>query len=150
MRDSAIAIEGRGPGLSYSFALLEPTFSGFDKIFRTLDTQEVAVRQLFANGATTFDALSRRRGELRSLIASSNKVLQTTAQPRSGPDRDLPGLPDVPRRVAADARAPAVVLARRRPAGPQLIPVASELSPTLVDIGRLAPECRASSTASAR
>ena len=80
LRDSAIAIHGRGPTLSNSFALLEPTFSGFDKIFRTLGTQETAVRQLFANGATTFDALSRRRGELRSLISSSNAVVQTTAR----------------------------------------------------------------------
>ena len=142
LRDSAIAIHGRGPTLSNSFALLEPTFSGFDKIFRTLGTQETAVRQLFANGATTFDALSRRRGELRSLISSSNAVVQTTARR----DQDL---------IAAFRAFPTflnesrLTLARLRsfslnadPLVEQLVPVARQLSPTLVDLGRLAPELR--------
>ena len=140
LRDSATAIEGRAPSLSSSFALLAPTFSGFDKIFRTLNTQEVAVRQLFANGATTFDALSSRRGQLRSLIESSNTVLQTTASR----DQDLIAIFKAFPTFLDESR---LTLARLRsfsldadPLVTQLIPVARELSPTLVDIGRLAPE----------
>jgi phospholipid/cholesterol/gamma-HCH transport system substrate-binding protein len=142
LRDSAIAIDGRGQSLSNAFGELAPTFSGFDKVFRTLNTQETAVRQLFANGAITFDALSRRRGELRSLIESSNTVIQTTARR----DQDLI---DIFRAFPTFLRESRLTLARLRsfalnadPLVVQLIPAARELSPTLIDIGRLAPQLR--------
>ena len=128
LRDSAIAIDGRGPSLSNAFGELAPTFAGFDKVFRTLNTQETAVRQLFANGAITFDALSRRRGELRSLIESSNTVIQTTARR----DQDLI---DIFRAFPTFLRESRLTLARLRsfalnadPLVVQLIPAARELS----------------------
>ena len=52
MRNSAIAIEGHGQNLSAAFAQFGPTLTEFDKLFRVLDTQRLAVRALFRNGAT--------------------------------------------------------------------------------------------------
>ena len=117
LRDSAIAIDGRGQSLSQRVrrARRRPSRASTRSSARS-NTQETAVRQLFANGAITFDALSRRRGELRSLIESSNTVLADDGPPRPGSDRDLPGLPDLPQRVAAHARPAAVVRAQRRSA----------------------------------
>ena len=80
MQEAAVAINGQGQSLSYALGELEPTFTEFDKLFRVLDTQRVAVGQLFRNGATTFQALRGREGELASLIQSSNAVFQTTAR----------------------------------------------------------------------
>src|SRR6201999_374527 len=79
MQEAAVAINGQGQSLSYAIGEFEPTFEEFEKLFRILDTQKVAVSQLFRNGATTFRALRGREGELASLIQSSNRVFQTTA-----------------------------------------------------------------------
>ena len=86
------------------FGELEPTFTEFDNLFRILDSQRLAVRQLFRNGATTFDALRGREGELADLIQNSNAVFQTTAAARPRHRSALPRLPDLPGRVAADPR----------------------------------------------
>ena len=64
MQEAAVAIDGRGQSLSYAFGELDPTFTEFDKLFRVLDTQRLAVGQLFRNGATAFSALRGREGEL--------------------------------------------------------------------------------------
>src|SRR5690606_34525362 len=57
MRDSSIAIDGRGQALGDAFATFPDTFRGFEEVFLTLDRQEAAVDQIFANGATMFEAL---------------------------------------------------------------------------------------------
>src|SRR6266516_1629495 len=88
MQNAAIAIEGQGAGLSYGLGQLEPTLTEFDRLFRVLDTQRLAVHQLFRNGAVTFRALRGREGELANLIQSSNAVFQTTA----ARDRDIEAL----------------------------------------------------------
>ncbi|MDQ2631873.1 MAG: MCE family protein, partial [Actinomycetota bacterium] len=80
MQEAAVAINGQGQNLSYALGALEPTFTEFDKLFRVLDSQRLAVGQLFRNGATTFSALRGRQGELGDLIQSSNAVFQTTAR----------------------------------------------------------------------
>ena len=54
MQEAAVAIDGQGQNLSYAIGDFEPTFHEFDKLFRVLDSQRLAVGQLFRNGATTF------------------------------------------------------------------------------------------------
>ena len=60
-RNAAVAIEGRGQDLSNAFAELDPTFTEFDQLFRVLDTQQLAVKQLFSNGAVALQRLARPR-----------------------------------------------------------------------------------------
>src|SRR3954452_8516712 len=50
MQNAALAINGQGQQLSTAFGELDTTFSEFDELFRTLDTQQAAVKQLFSNG----------------------------------------------------------------------------------------------------
>ena len=107
MQEAAVAIEGQGQSLSYAFGELEPTFTEFDRLFRVLDSQRLAVGQLFRNGATTFRALRGREGELADLIQSSNAVFQHHRRARPRHRSALPRLPDLPGRVAADPRPPA-------------------------------------------
>lgn len=140
MIDSSQAVAGRGESLSSSIGQLEEFFSGFDQVFRVLDSQEQAVQRLFANGATTFRALSRRQGELRGLIRSSNQLVQTTASR----DQDIIDLFQAWPTFLEESR---LTVARLRtfseqadPLFVQLTPAAKELSPTLIQIGKLAPD----------
>ena len=140
MIDSSEAIAGRGQSLSNSIGHLDRFFSGFDEVFRVLDSQEGAVEAFFAEGATTFDALSRRQSALRRLIQSSNQLVQTTA----ARDQDIIDLFQAWPTFLDESK---LTVARLRtfsnaadPVVQQLTPAARELSPTLIDLGKLAPD----------
>jgi phospholipid/cholesterol/gamma-HCH transport system substrate-binding protein len=142
MQEASVAIGGQGQGLSYAIGEFEPTFTDFDKLFRVLDTQRLAVGQLFRNGATTFRALRGREGQLADLIQSSNAVFQTTARR----DRDIealfrafPTFEDESRLTLDRLKAFAV---NADPLMRQLVPAAEQLSPTLVAFAKLAPEAK--------
>lgn len=143
MQEAAVAINGQGQNLSYALGGLEPTFSEFDKLFRVLDSQRLAVGQLFSNGATTFRALRGREGELASLVQSSNAVFQTTARR----NRDIEALFRAFPTFLDESR---LTFHRLKdfslnadPLMKQLVPAAEELSPTLIAISKLAPEAKA-------
>lgn len=143
MQEAAVAIGGQGQNLSYALGGLEPAFTEFDKLFRILSTQEVAVSQLFRNGATTFAALRGREGELANLIKSSDAVFQTTARR----DRDIEALFRAFPTFLDESR---LTLARLKgfslnadPLMRQLVPAAEQLSPTLISLSKLAPESKA-------
>lgn len=142
MQYGATAISGEGQSLSMGFAELEPTFSELDKLFRVLDSQRLAIGQLFRNGATTFQALRGPQGELASLIQNSNEVF-TTAAAR---DRDIealfrafPTFLDESRLTFDRLKTFAV---NSDPAVRQLVPAAEELSPTLIALSKFAPEAK--------
>jgi ABC-type transporter Mla subunit MlaD len=142
MQEAAVAIGGQGGSLSYAIGEFEPTFSDLDRLFRVLDTQRLAVAQLFRNGATTFRSLRGREGELADLIQSSNAVFQTTAQR----DRDIealfrafPTFQDESRLTLDRLKAFAL---NTDPLMRQLVPAAEQLSPTLIAFSRFAPEAK--------
>ncbi len=142
MQEAAVAIGGQGQGLSYALGELEPTFTDLDKLFRVLDTQRVAVGQLFRNGATTFRALRGREGQLASLIQSSNAVFQTTAQRNRDIEalfRAFPTFQDESRLTLNRLKAFAI---NTDPLMRQLVPAAEQLSPTLIAFSKLAPEAK--------
>ncbi len=143
MQEAAVAINGQGQNLSYAIGELEPTFSEFEKLFRVLNSQKLAVSQLFKNGTTTFEALRGREGELANLIRSSNEVFKTTAardQDIEALFRAFPTFLDESRTTTARLKNFAV---DADPLMKQLVPAAEQLSPTLVSFSRLAPEAKA-------
>jgi virulence factor Mce-like protein len=142
MQNSAQAIRGRGQDFSAGLAELAPTFTEFDKLFRTLDTQQMAVRQLFRNGAVALESLRGREGDLGRLISASNEVFQTTA----ARERDIEALFRVFPTFEDESRA---TLERLKtfalntdPLMRQLVPAAEELSPTLIAFAKLAPQAK--------
>jgi phospholipid/cholesterol/gamma-HCH transport system substrate-binding protein len=142
MQEASVAINGQGQSLSYAIGEFEPTFTDLDKLFRILDTQRVAVGQLFRNGATTFRALRGREGELASLIQSSNAVFQTTASRDHDIEalfRAFPTFQDESRLTLNRLKTFAV---NTDPLMRQLVPAAEQLSPTLIAFGKLAPEAK--------
>jgi ABC-type transporter Mla subunit MlaD len=143
MQEAAVAVNGQGQNLSYALGGLEPTFTEFDKLFRVLDSQRLAVGQLFRNGATTFQALRGRQGELGDLIQSSNAVFQTTARRNRDIEalfRAFPTFLDESRLTVDRLEGFSV---KATPLMRQLVPAAEELSPTLITISKLAPEAKA-------
>ncbi|HXV05755.1 MAG TPA: MlaD family protein [Solirubrobacterales bacterium] len=142
MQNAAIAIQGRGGDLSAAFAELEPTFSEFDRLFRVLDTQRLAVRQLFSNGAVALSALRGRQGELAGLIRESNTVFRTTAVRNRDIEalfRVFPTFEDESRLTLARLKGFAL---KTDPLMRQLVPAAEQLSPTLIAFSRLAPQAK--------
>ena len=132
MQEASVAIEGHGQALSNALGEFEPTFTEFDKLFRVLDTQRVAVGQLFRNGAISLEALRGREGQLASLIRNSNTVFPpppggtATSKRSSAPSR-----PSSTSRGLTLDRLKSFAL-NADPAVRQLIPAAEQLSPTLI------------------
>src|SRR6476646_6027751 len=141
-QEAAVAIEGNGVNLSYAFGEFEPTFVQFDRLFRVLDSQRLAVKQIFRNGATSLEALRGRQGELASLIRNSNAVFSTAA----ARDREIeelfrafPTFQDESRLTLDRLKEFSV---NADPVMRQLVPVAEELSPTLIAFAKFAPEAK--------
>jgi phospholipid/cholesterol/gamma-HCH transport system substrate-binding protein len=142
MQEAAVAIEGQGQNLSYAIGNFEPTFKEFEGLFRVLNSQKLAVSKLFSNGAKTFEALRGREGELANLIRSSNELFKTTA----GRDKEIeaifrafPTFEDESRLTVDRLQGFAT---NADPLSKQLVPVAEQLSPTLIKFGELAPEAK--------
>jgi virulence factor Mce-like protein len=79
MADAAGALHGRGADLNAALGNLPPFAERADDLLRVLDSQRLAVKQLVDDGGQTFDALSERPGQLRSLIQNTERVFSTTA-----------------------------------------------------------------------
>lgn len=142
MQEGAVAIAGRGQSLSNAFGEFEPFFSDLDDLFRVLDTQRVAVEQLFRNGAVTFRALRGREGELAELIRNSDAVWSTTAARNRDIEalfRAFPTFEDEQRLTFNRLKEFAL---NADPLFRQLVPAAEQLSPTLIAFSNLAPQAK--------
>ncbi len=142
MQQAAVAIEGQGQNLSYAIGNFEPTFKEFEGLFRVLNSQKLAVSKLYSNGTRTFEALRGREGELANLIRSSNELFSTTAKRDKDIEalfRAFPTFQDESRLTVARLQGFAI---NADPLSRQLVPVAEQLSPTLIKFGELAPEAK--------
>ncbi|MGE5408585.1 MAG: MlaD family protein, partial [Syntrophothermus sp.] len=142
MQEGAVAINGQGQALSYAIGELEPTFAELDKLFRVLDSQRLAVTQLVRNGATTFRALRGREGQLADLIRSGNAVFQTTAQRNRDIEALFRAFPTFLEESKLTLNRLKGFSVNADPLMRQLVPAAEQLSPTLIALGRLAPEAK--------
>jgi phospholipid/cholesterol/gamma-HCH transport system substrate-binding protein len=141
-QEAAAGIAGQGASLSYGFSQLEPAFVQFDRLFRVLDSQRLAVKQVFHNGATALSALRGRQGELANLIRNSNAVFSTTAardEDIEAAFRAFPTFEDESRFTLERLKTFAV---DANPVMQQLVPVAEQLSPTLVSLSKFAPQAK--------
>jgi len=142
MQEGAVAIEGRGQSFSNALAEFDPFFSEFDQLFRLLDTQRLAVEQLFSNGTTTFRALRGREGQLAELIRNSDAVWRTTAARNRDIEalfRAFPTFEDEQRLTFDRLKEFAL---NTDPLFRQLVPAAEQLSPTLIAFSRFAPQAK--------
>jgi phospholipid/cholesterol/gamma-HCH transport system substrate-binding protein len=141
-QEASVALRGRGADLSAAIGNLGPFASDLDRLLRILDSQRVATREFVRDTGEVFTALSERRGQLAGLIQNSERVFSTTAERNESLQDTFVALPtfldeqrltlDRLERFATDTD----------PLITQLRPAARELSPTLTDLGKLAPELR--------
>jgi len=142
MQESSAGIAGQGAALSTALGGLDPTLTELDRLFRVLDTQRLAVQQIFRNGTTTLRALRGREGRLASLIRNSNAVFGTTAARSRDIEalfRAFPTFEDEQRLTFDRLKAFAL---SADPLFRQLVPVAKQLSPTLISLSRFAPQAK--------
>jgi phospholipid/cholesterol/gamma-HCH transport system substrate-binding protein len=140
MEEAAVALRGRGADLNAALGNLAPFSAEGSRLVGVLDSQRQATGVFIRNAGEVFEALSERQGQLQSLVRSADAVFATTA----ARDRELkeafialPTFLDESRLTLARLERFAV---DTDPLFRQLLPAARELSPTLVDLGRLAPE----------
>ncbi|HWK25723.1 MAG TPA: MlaD family protein [Solirubrobacter sp.] len=142
MQTQAVAIGNHGRDLNDALGNLGPFASDTADLLAVLRRQEGAVSRLVANTGVVFEALSERDDQLRSLITNANSVFSTTAARSDDLQAAFRALPTFEKesretfsRVTkfADATDPLVT---------QLRPAARELSPTLADLGDIAPDLR--------
>ena len=142
MKNSGIAIEGRGLDLNNSFGNLGPFTEDASDVLATLREQEQALRTIVASTGQVFEALTARDQELAGAIVGSNRTFRALASR----DEELADTFQVLPTFENESRLTLERLERfARNAGPlfrDLRPVARDLSPTLRDLRRLSPNAR--------
>ncbi|HZA58495.1 MAG TPA: MlaD family protein [Solirubrobacterales bacterium] len=141
-QDVSIALRHRGADLSAAIGNLGPFAADLDRVLRVLDSQRLATRRFVRDTGETFEALSERRGQLRGLITNSEAVFSTTAARNESLREAFVVLPTFleEQRLTLDRLERFAI--DTDPLVQQLRPAARELSPTLMDLGKLAPELR--------
>ena len=140
MVDAAGSLRGRGVDLNAALGNLTPFAESADDLLRVLDSQRLAVGQLIDDGGQTFDAISERPGELRSLIQNSEDVFSTTAA-RDGEIREIfQALPTFLSESELTLNRLERFAVDTDPLVTQLRPSARELSGTFLQLKKLSPE----------
>jgi phospholipid/cholesterol/gamma-HCH transport system substrate-binding protein len=142
MQSAAVATTGRGQDISNALASLEPFADEADTTLRLLDSQKKAVGQLVRDGGETFSALSERQGQLSGLIRNSNQVFQTTAARNDSLEEIFRVFPTFQRESRATLARLDTFARASDPVVRQLRPAVQELSPTLISLGKLAPDLK--------
>jgi phospholipid/cholesterol/gamma-HCH transport system substrate-binding protein len=142
MEQAAVATAGRGADLSAAIANLEPFASDANRVLRVLDTQENAVKELVRNTGVVFGALSERRGQLRGLIENAGTVFATTARRNQDLRETFVALPTFLDESRLTLNRLDSFAANTNPLITQLHPAARELSKTLRQVARVAPDFR--------
>jgi phospholipid/cholesterol/gamma-HCH transport system substrate-binding protein len=142
----ALGVKDQGSDLNSALGNLRPATQAGADVFQTLASQGLAVQRLVRDSGATFQALSERRGDLRTLMAAGNRVLSATASRDSELSQTVHLLPH----ALAQLR-PTLELARQlgtnaAPLLRELGPASRQLTPTVTDIHALAPDLRATLT----
>jgi phospholipid/cholesterol/gamma-HCH transport system substrate-binding protein len=142
MKNSGVAVEGRGLDLNDAFGNIGPFSADASDVLGTLREQEQALRSLVRNTGTVFEALTAREQALGGAIVGTNRTFRALASR----DEALAETFSIFPTFNTEAR---LTLDRlegfARNAGPlfrDLRPVARDLSPTLRDLRRLSPHAR--------
>jgi phospholipid/cholesterol/gamma-HCH transport system substrate-binding protein len=142
IQTQAQSLNGRGADLNAALGNLAPFAQDTEKVLRILNTQKTAVSQLVRNTGEVFDALSARDGQLSSLITNSNRVFATTAQRNQELQAAFKALPTFEKESSTTLKRLSQFSANANPVVTDLRPAARELSPTLVELSRTAPDLK--------
>jgi phospholipid/cholesterol/gamma-HCH transport system substrate-binding protein len=136
------AVGRNAKAINDSLALLTPFADETDDVLDVLGAQSADTRRLVLNTGAVFEALTERQGQLRDLIVQSNRFWRVTARRDSQLADTFRVLPTFLRESRATTERVTRFAKETDPLIDQLRPAARELSPTLVDLGALAPDLR--------
>ena len=140
MQTQAMALDGRGPDINAALGNLGPFAEEASDLVSLLRRQQPAVQALVSDTGEVFDALSERRGQLRTMITSLDQVFQATSARNAELQQIFQILPTFQREARATLEDLDAFARNTDPLVTQLRPAARELSPTLQDLEALAPD----------
>ncbi|WCB95922.1 hypothetical protein DSM104299_04674 [Baekduia alba] len=143
IQTQAVSITGRGQDLNDALGNLAPFATDTTKVLEILNSQKAGVRQLVRNTGEVFDALSERDGQLAGVITSSNQVFATTAARDADLQAAFKALPTFEKESATTLKRLTKFSANANPVVTDLKPAAKEMSPTFVQLAKLAPDLKA-------
>lgn len=134
------AIRSRGPELSAALGNLPGFVEEGTDLFSVLDAEKRSLGALVKNTGVVFSALTRREGQLRALVENSDTVLSAISREADA----FADLWNVFPTFLGESRATFVRLQKfaqdTRPVIQEMTPALRDLRPTLVNLGRLAPD----------
>src|SRR3954468_12021840 len=136
------AVGARGADINAALGNLAPFAEDANTLLEILNEQSRDTRTLVRDTGVVFDSLSERDGQLADLISNSNRVFRTTASRDRALAETFTILPTFidEGRVTTDRLT--AFAKNTNPLITQLRPAARELSPTLIDLRRLAPDLK--------
>jgi virulence factor Mce-like protein len=136
------AVKGNAQAINDALGLLTPFAEETDDVLRVLRGQSDATRRLVRDTGAVFEALSERDDQLRELIVNSNRVWETVASRDAALADTFRVFPTFLRESRETTTRVTAFAEDTNPLIDQLRPAARQLSPTLVDLDRLAPDLR--------
>jgi phospholipid/cholesterol/gamma-HCH transport system substrate-binding protein len=133
---------GNAEPLNDALGLLTPFAEETDDVLEVLRQQSGATRRFIRDTGVVFDSLSARSGQLRELIRNSNRVWEAVAARDEQLADTFRVLPTFLREGRATTRRLTSFAETSNPLITQLRPAAREISPTLIDLDRLAPDLK--------
>jgi phospholipid/cholesterol/gamma-HCH transport system substrate-binding protein len=142
MKNSAIAVNGRGLDLSDSFGNLGPFITDASEITETLRRQDEALSSVVSNTGAVFEALTARDQELASMIVGSNRTFGALASRDEELAETFQILPVFQRESRLTLDRLESFSRNAEPLADELIPVARDATPTLRNVRRFSPHLK--------
>ena len=136
------AVQGQGQEINNALALLTPFAEETDDVLKVLRVQGGATRRLVRDTGVVFEALTERKGQFRELISNSNQVWEALASRDAELADTFRVFPTFLRESRTTTERTTTFALEADPLVDQLRPAARELSPTLIELDRLAPDLR--------
>lgn len=138
----AVAVKGRSLDLNDALGNLGPFLGDASDVLSVLRRQKVALKGLVRDTGTVFDALSERDGQLASAITGSNTTFEALASEEQALREFFQVAPTFEREMQLTLNRLDEFQQNTRPLVQDLLPVASDISPTLRSVRRLSPNLR--------
>jgi virulence factor Mce-like protein len=139
----AAATRGRGADFNETIGDLPKFVDEMGELSATLDAQGSAVKQSVSSTATVFEAIGRRQGDLRNLVAQGDRVFSVIGERNEQLANVFREFPRFEREVAATLPQVTSLGDRAVPVVERLQPAATELAPTFDALNRLSPDLEA-------
>ncbi|MEA2158058.1 MAG: phospholipid/cholesterol/gamma-HCH transport system substrate-binding protein [Solirubrobacteraceae bacterium] len=138
----ALSVKGNDQNLNNVLGNLPQFAADATDILRVLDVEHSAVVRLVQNGGTVFSALSQDQSALRNLVTSAGTTFRTTAANNNALAATFKVFPTFLTETKATMTRLKAFSLDTDPLAKALLPVASDLGPTLHSVQVLSPDLR--------